>query len=172
MDDASAVETRRRVVTWQDPASTAAWAGKISGKAFFDKLMVGELPPPPVVELLGMTLESAGDGVAIFSLMPAEHHYNPIGAVHGGIIATMLDSAVGCAIHSALPAGVVYTTLEIKINYLRATTIKTGRIRAEGRAIHIGRKSAVAEGRVLDAADRLMATCSTTCILIPMSDPA
>lgn len=156
---------RRRVVTWDDPAKTASFAGKISGMEFFAKLLAGELPPPPVMELIGARLDAIEPGKAVFSLEPSECHYNPIGVVHGGIIATMLDSAVGCAIHSALLAGTAYTTLEIKVNYLRGTTVSTGRIRAEGTAIHIGRRSAVAEGRVLDSTGKVMATCSTTCIL-------
>ena len=166
MDAATADDARRRTVTWKDPAQTAQWAGKISGKEFFEKLQSGELPPPPVVELLGMSLDEVGEGRAVFALEPSECHYNPIGVVHGGVIATMLDSAVGCAIHTTLPEGVAYTTLEIKINYLRATTVKTGRIRAEGQVIHVGRKSAVAEGKVFDAHNKLIATCSTTCILM------
>ena len=135
---------------------------------FFAKLLSGELPPPPVVELLGMRLDAVEPGKVAFSLEPAECHYNPIGVVHGGIIATMLDSAVGCAVHSTLPAGVAYTTLELKVNYLRGTTVKTGRIVAEGKTIHVGRQSAVAEGRVLDQAGKIIATCSTTCILLPV----
>ncbi len=162
---------RSRVVTWQDPSSTGSKAGQISGMEFFSKLLSGELPPPPVIELLGARLESVEPGKAVFSLEPAEFHYNPIGVVHGGILATMLDSAVGCAIHSALPAGIAYTTLELKVNYLRATTIRTGRITAAGEAIHVGRQSAVAEGRICDPAGKLVATCSTTCLLFPAKTP-
>lgn len=159
---------RSRVITWRDPAPTGSMAGRISGMDFFAKLLSGELPPPPVIELLGARLDSVEAGKAVFSLEPSESHYNPIGVVHGGIIATMLDSAVGCAVHSALPVGVAYTTLELKVNYLRATTVQTGRIFAEGNTIHVGRQSAVAEGRVRDQAGKLIATCSTTCILMPI----
>ena len=168
MDDTT---QRSRVVTWQDPALTGSLAGRISGMDFFSKIRNGELPPPPVIELLGLQLDSVEPGKATFSLEPAEFHYNPIGVVHGGVLATMLDSAVGCAIHTALPAGVAYTTLELKVNYLRATTVHTGRIVAEGNTIHVGRQSAVAEGRIRDQAGRLIATCSTTCILFPVKAP-
>ena len=159
---------RTRVITWDDPAKTAGFAGRISGMDFFAKLLAGELPPPPVMATLGITLDAIEPGKAVFSMEPAEYHYNPIGVVHGGVLATLLDSCVGCAIQSALPAGVAYTTLEIKVNYLRATTTKTGRIRAEGTAIHVGRQAAVAEGRVLDGQGRVLATCSTTCIVFPV----
>lgn len=158
---------RTRVVAWQDPTVTGSQAGRISGMEFFSKLLAGDLPPPPVIELLGMRLESVEPGKVAFSLEPAEFHYNPIGVVHGGILATMLDSAVGCAVHSALPAGVAYTTLELKVNYLRATTVGTGRIVAEGSTVHVGRQSAVAEGRIYDRAGKIIATCSTTCLLFP-----
>lgn len=162
---------RSRVVTWHDPSITGSQAGRISGLEFFAKLLSGELPPAPVIDLLGARLDSVEAGKVVFSLEPAEFHYNPIGVVHGGVIATMLDSAVGCAVHSALPAGVAYTTLEIKVNYLRGTTIQTGRIFAEGNAIHVGRQSAVAEGRVRDQAGKVIATCSTTCLLFPVKAP-
>ena len=94
---------RSRVVTWQDPSITGSKAGQISGMEFFSKLLSGELPPPPVIELLSARLESVEPGRAVFSLEPAEFHYNPIGVVHGGILATMLDSAVGCAIPRCRP---------------------------------------------------------------------
>ncbi len=119
--DAVKGKTRQRVITWEDPTVIAAQVGHLSGLELFQKALSGELPPPPAIELLGMQLDSIEKGRAVFSLEPAEYHYNPIGVVHGGIIATMLDSAVGCAVHASLPAGVAYTTLEIKVNYLRAT---------------------------------------------------
>ena len=137
----------------------------MSGLEFFHKLAAGDLTPPPVLGLLGMTLESVDVGQAVFVLEPAEYHYNPIGVIHGGVIATLLDSAVGCAVHTSLPAGVAYTTLELKVNFIRAVRVETGRVRAEGRVVHVGRQSAVADGRVTDAAGKLIATCSTTCIL-------
>lgn len=159
---------RQRTVAWQDPGPTAALAGRISGMELFQKIMAGELPPPPIVELLGLTLDSFEKGRVVFSLEPGEYHYNPIGAVHGGVIATLLDSAVGCAVHTTLPVGVAYTTLELKVNFIRGTTIASGRVSAEGKTVHVGRSSAVAEGRVTDTKGRLVATCSTTCILFPM----
>ena len=148
----------------------ARWAGRVSGMEFFAKLKSGEVAPPPICATLGMHLDYVEEGRVVFSLEPAEYHYNPIGVVHGGVIATLLDSAVGCAVHTKLPAGVVYTTLEIKVNYIRPARAGIGRIRAEGRAVHVGRRSAVAEGRVLDRNDTLLATASTTCIVVPAPD--
>jgi uncharacterized protein (TIGR00369 family) len=102
------------------------------------------------------------------SLLPAEEHYNPIGSVHGGIIATLLDSVMGCAVHSLLPQGRGYTTLEIKVNYLRAVTHATGRITAEGSALHLGRQMATAEARLRDGSDRLYAHATTTCLVFDL----
>ncbi len=158
---------RRRSVAWADPMGAAHWAGRVSGMEFFAKLQSGEVSPPPISVTLGMELDSVEEGRVVFSVEAAEYHYNPIGVVHGGVIATLLDSAMGCAVHTRLPAGVVYTTLEIKVNYLRSARAGMGRIRAEGRAVHVGRQSAVAEGRVLDKDDKLLATASTTCIIMP-----
>jgi uncharacterized protein (TIGR00369 family) len=106
------------------------------------------------------------EGRAIFEGEPTEYHYNPIGVVHGGLAATLLDSAMGCAVHSMLPVGVGYTTLEIKVNYLRALTSETGTVRAEGRVIKVGGRVAVAEGRITDAAGNLYAHSTTTCLIL------
>jgi uncharacterized protein (TIGR00369 family) len=101
-------------------------------------------------------------------MIPAEYHYNPLGSVHGGILATLLDSVMGCAVHSTLPKGRGYTSLEIKVNYVRAVTGESGELSAEGRMVHGGRRSAVAEGRVVDAKGRLCATASTTCLVFDL----
>ncbi len=102
------------------------------------------------------------------NLTPAEYHYNPIGTMHGGILATLLDSVMGCAVHTTLPRGRAYTTLEIKVNYVRAVTDASGELAAEGRVVHTGRRSAVAEGKVTDAKGRLCATASTTCLVFDL----
>ena len=107
-----------------------------------------------------------GDGLAVFECEPAEQHYNPIGVVHGGLAMTLLDSAMGCCVHTRLPAGTAYTTLEVKVNLVRAITAKTGLIRATGKVIHLGGKTATAEGRLEDAAGKLYAHGTTTCIIL------
>jgi len=106
------------------------------------------------------------EGRAVFAVDPAEYHYNPIGVVHGGLAATLLDSAMGCAVHSMLPAGTGYTTLELKVNFIRAMTAETGRVRAEGKLIHLGSRTATAEGRVIDESGKLYAQATTTCLIL------
>ena len=102
----------------------------------------------------------------MFSIRPAEIHYNPIGMVHGGIPCTLLDSAMGCAVHTTLPAGVGYTTLELKVNIIKAIGKDSGPLRAEARVLHAGRSTAVAEGRLVDRAGTLYAHATTTCIVL------
>src|SRR5690606_33755904 len=103
---------------------------------------------------------------AVFVCEPGEFHYNPIGSIHGGLAATLLDSAMGCAVHSTLPAGVGYTTLEIKVNYMRPLRIERGEVRCEGRVIHRGGRTAVADGRVVDADGKAYAHATTTCLIL------
>jgi uncharacterized protein (TIGR00369 family) len=115
---------------------------------------------------MGMRFVEIEEGRAVFACEPAEYHYNPLGVVHGGLAATLLDSAMGCAVHSTLPVGVSYTTIEIKVNYLRALTSETGAVRAEGRVIKVGGRVAIAEGRVVDEAGNLYAHGTTTCLIL------
>lgn len=105
------------------------------------------------------------EGYAVFDVEPAEYHYNPIGVIHGGLAATLLDSAMGCAVHSTLPAGVGYTTLEVKVNFVRAMTAETGRVRCEAKLIHLGGRTATAEGRIVDESGKLYAHGTTTCLI-------
>jgi uncharacterized protein (TIGR00369 family) len=158
---------RSRTVRWTDPGPTAQAGLAMSGLDYLCAIRDGRLPQPPISALIGFTFETVEPGRVVMALEPGEHHYNPLGIVHGGVAATVLDSVVGCAVHSTLPAGTGFTTLEIKINYLRAMTADTGTVRAEGRLIHGGRRTAVAEGRIVDEAGRLYATASTTCLILP-----
>jgi uncharacterized protein (TIGR00369 family) len=139
-----------------------------SGVDFLLGIMRGELPPAPIGELLDFVPVKVEPGLMVFQGTPGPQHYNPIGSVHGGYAATLLDSCVGCAIHSMLPAGKGYTTLELKINFVRALTDKTGPIRAEGKVIHLGGQVATAEGRIIDAQGRLYAHATTTCLVFPI----
>ncbi|GJD53637.1 1,4-dihydroxy-2-naphthoyl-CoA hydrolase [Methylobacterium crusticola] len=164
-DRAEAERSRHRSVTWSDPRAIAAAAQGRDGLAFLRALVAGEVPPPPIVSLLGIALAAAETGCVTMRLPAGEHLYNPIGTVHGGVLATLLDSVMGCAVHSTLPAGRGYTTLEIKVNYLRAVTEASGTVTAVGRIIHAGRRQAVAEASLTDAAGRLCATASTTCLV-------
>ena len=123
----------------------------------------GEVPPPPMAHLMDIRLVEVEKGKAVFTGTPQEFHYNPLGSVHGGYGATLLDSAMGCSVHSVLDAGDLYTTLEFKINFLRAMTHETGEVRGTGIVVHAGRTTAIAEGRVEDAAGKLYAFATTTC---------
>jgi len=142
--------------------------GARSGTDFLNGIRTGELPPAPIGALMGFVPIHAEPGVAIFQGNPGREHYNPSGSVHGGYAATLLDSAVGCAVHSMLPAGKGYTTLELKVNYLRAMTDKTGPVRAEGKVVNVGNTIAVAEGRITDADGKLYAFATTTCLVFPI----
>src|SRR5262245_32352920 len=158
---------RTRTATWQDPMITAAAAGRSgSGIEFLEAIRRGELPAPPISLLLGFRLAEVGPGRAVFTVEPGEHHYNPIGVVHGGLLATVLDSAMGCAVHSTLPAATGYTTLEIKINFVRAVTRTTGPLRCEAEVVHGGGRTATAQGRVTDGEGKLYAHGTTTCLVI------
>lgn len=138
----------------------------LTGLAIMQGFLDGSLPPPPALTLLGMRMAEAEHGRVVMTLTPTAHHNNPMGTTHGGILATLLDSVMGCAVHSTLPVGRVYTTLEIKVNYLRAAGPASGELRGEGKVVHAGRRSAVAEGRITDTAGKLVATASTTCIIL------
>lgn len=164
MDDTKNLE-RTRTVSWEDPAALAEVGRGLSGIEYLRKIVAGELPRPPISALMNFGLVELSEGHAVFSVEPAEYHYNPIGVVHGGLAATLLDSAMGCAVHSVLPAGVGYTTLEIKVNYIRAMTADTGLVRCEGKLIHLGGRTATAEGRVLDEDGKLYAHATTTCLI-------
>ncbi len=120
---------------------------------------------PPIGDTLDFTLTEAGDGWAVFEGTPGRHAYNPIGTVHGGYAATLLDSACGCAAHSKLSASQGYTTLELKVAYHKAMTDKTGPIRAEGRVISFGRRAAFTEATIKDAAGRIYATATSTLLV-------
>jgi uncharacterized protein (TIGR00369 family) len=141
------------------------------GLGFLKALLDGTLPPPPITETLGFTLVEAEHGRAVFEGEPQFRHYNPIGTVHAGFAAALLDSAVACAVHSTLAKGETYTTLEIKLNLVRALTSKTGTVRAEGRVIHRGRTVATAEGDLRDKEGRLYAHATTTCMIFPARAP-
>jgi uncharacterized protein (TIGR00369 family) len=130
------------------------------------EMIAGRIAGPPIMHLMGFRLVEVGEGLAVFECQPGEQHYNPIGVVHGGLAMTLLDSAMGCCVHTRLPAKTGYTTLEAKVNLVRAITAKSGTIRATGKVIHFGGKTATAEGRLEDAAGKLLAHGTTTCIIL------
>jgi uncharacterized protein (TIGR00369 family) len=157
---------RTRTINWQDPRQLVEAAHGLSGFEFLQKIAAGEYPGPPLAALMNFSLVELQEGRAIFAVEPAEYHYNPIGVVHGGLTATLLDSAMGCAVHSMLPVGAGYTTLELKVNFIRAMTSETGAVQCEGKLIHLGNRTATAEGRVTDDAGKLYAHATTTCLIL------
>ena len=157
---------RTRTIEWGDPVASARKGREMSGMDFLRAMIAGELPGPPIAWTLDFRLLEVEEGRATFGMEPAEFHYNPIGMVHGGVAATLLDSAMGCAIHTLLPAGVGYTTLEIKLNLLRAITRDTGPVRAVGTVIHAGRTTALTEAKLTDAAGKLLAHATSTCLIL------
>jgi uncharacterized protein (TIGR00369 family) len=157
---------RELSVSWQDPAGLAQAGRSMSGLDFLRAIRDGKLPPPPIAALLGFRLVEVEPGHAVFEALPGEQHYNPIGVVHGGLAMTLLDSAMGCSIHTHMPAGGGYTTLEAKTNLTRAITSQTGKLRAIGTVLHLGSRVATAQGRLVDAAGKLYAHATTTCMVL------
>ena len=140
----------------------------MSGLEFLQRIADGRLPQPPITETLGFTLAEVAPGFALFTMTPAFQHYNAIDVVHGGVAATLLDSCMSCAVQTHLQAGTGFTTLETKVNFVRAITQDTGPIRAEGRSLYVGRRSGTAEGKVLDAKGTLLAHGTTTCLVFQL----
>jgi uncharacterized protein (TIGR00369 family) len=147
------------------PAETAA---TMSGLEFLSGIREDRLPAAPMMQLIGFDLTEVESGRAVFEGTPAFAHYNPLGTVHGGYAATLLDSCMGCAVHTTLPKGSGYITLEFKVSLVRAITADTGLVRAEGKVISSGRRVATAEGRLTDAGGRLLAHATTTCLVFEL----
>jgi uncharacterized protein (TIGR00369 family) len=145
---------------------SAAKARAMSGLDFLRTFVTGETSPPPIARLMNFQLTEVDEGHAVFEGEPGEYLYNPIGVVHGGLALTMLDSALGCAVQSTLPLGAGYTTLETKVNLVRVITAATGPLRCEANVVHVGRTTGTAEGRLTDAAGKLYAHGTTTCLII------
>ena len=137
------------------------------GLGFLKAIIDGTLPKPPIADLLGFDIVEAETGKAVFEGLPEYRHYNPIGTVHGGLALTLLDSCMSCSIQTTLAKGEIYTTLEVKVNLVRAITKDTGRVRATGRLIHRGRTTGTAEGDIRDGAGNLLAHGTTTCVIFP-----
>lgn len=156
--------TRSRAVTWQDPLVSAALARDLSGLDYLRAIAAGRIPPPPIAALLGMSIVSVEPGQVSFGLDVGEHLYNPIGSVHGGVFCTLLDSAMGCAVHSSLERGQVYTTLELKVNLVKALTLSTPSVTATGQVVSAGRRVITASGQITGPGGTLYAHATTTCL--------
>jgi uncharacterized protein (TIGR00369 family) len=158
--------TRERLVTWDDPLETAGALRALPGIEALRTVRDGRVPPPPIAKLMNFTLAEVEDGRAVFEGTPGEEHYNPIGSVHGGFALTLMDSALGCAIHTMLPAGVGYATTDVQVRLIRGITKDTGPVRCEATVVHVGRSTAVAEAKLYDAQRRLLATGTTACAVM------
>jgi uncharacterized protein (TIGR00369 family) len=157
--------TRTRTYQWGDPAISAASARHVDGLAFFREIAAGTLPPPPIMETVGFEAVSFEPGAAVFAFEPAEYQYNPIGSVHGGMYATLCDSACGCAVHTLLPAGAYYTSLDLSVRFIRPITSTTGRLVCEGRVENIGGRTALATARLTNADGKLFAHATSNCLI-------
>jgi uncharacterized protein (TIGR00369 family) len=157
--------TRSRSYTWSDPGHYAEAMRTHSGLELLRAIGTGELPPPPIMSTVGYTGVEAEEGRVVFTLTPAEFHYNPLGSVHGGVISTLLDTAAACAVHTTLPAGVGYTSLDLSVRFLRPVSVESGPLRCEGTVVNRGRSTALAEARMIDGRGRLVAHATSTCMI-------
>jgi uncharacterized protein (TIGR00369 family) len=168
-DEGTPAPERSRLVTWEDPLVGAELAKTMSGLEYIRAMIDGSIAPPPIVHLMKMRPTSAEVGRVTFTCDPDESHYNPIGTVHGGLVCTLLDSVLGCAVQTTLPRGQAYTSLEIKISYLRPVLADTGQLTAVGVVTKPGKRAAFADGTVTDSQGRIIATASSTLLVFPIS---
>ncbi len=162
-----AAGTRSRTINWHDPMASAAVGAGMAGLDYVRAIQSGEIPPPPIAVVMNFSIEELSEGRAVFVGEPGEEHYNPIGVVHGGYASTILDSALGCSVHTTLPEGVGYTSQTLEVKYLRPITRDTGRVRSEAVVVHRGRKNAVAEAKLTNAeTGKLLATGTSTCLIL------
>jgi uncharacterized protein (TIGR00369 family) len=160
---------RTRTVSWEDPAPGLAQGAQMSGLEYVRAVVEGRLPPPPIAVTIGFTVSDAEEGRAMLRGEPGEYLYNPIGVVHGGFAMTLLDSALGCAVHTTLRRGEWYTTVETKVNFVRPITDQTGPVRCEGTVVARGRRIATAEGRLIaEQTGKVLAHGTTTCWIEPL----
>jgi uncharacterized protein (TIGR00369 family) len=160
------VNQRSRTYSWEDPMALRDAGAGLSGLDYLKAVFENKLPPPPIAATLDFIGAEVEHGRAVFVGEPAEFLYNPIGVVHGGFAMTILDSAMGCAIHSTLAAGEGYTSLETSVNFVRPITLETGRMRCEGKVLHRGGRVATAEGRLIaESTGKLLAHGTTTCLV-------
>jgi uncharacterized protein (TIGR00369 family) len=163
---------RTRTYTWEDPGVSAAAMADHSGMEILKAISAGDIPPPPIMRTLGIDGVEVEDGRMVFRLEPQEFHYNPLGTMHGGVLATLLDSAAGCAVHTTLPAGVGYTSLDLTTKFLRPVTLNSGTLRCEGTVLSRGSRIALAQAQILDSKDRLVAHATSSCLIFPFDQRA
>lgn len=165
--ESAAAQVRHREITWEDPLVGAALARDLSGLDYLRAIAGGQIAAAPIAVLLGMSILAVEPGHVVFGLDVGEHLYNPIGSVHGGVFCTLLDSAMGCAVHSSLDRGQAYTTLELKVNLVKALTTKTPSVVATGQVVSAGRRVITASGQITGPDGTLYAHATTTCLVLP-----
>jgi uncharacterized protein (TIGR00369 family) len=158
-------QERTRTFGWTDPAVHAAMIGRQSGLEVLQAMARGDFPAPPIMQLIDVAALEVEEGSVTLRLDPQEFHYNPLGTMHGGIISTLLDTACGCSVHTTLPAGVGYTSLDLSVKFLRPVTLASGRLTCTGSVLQRGRRTALAEARLTDAQGRLAAHATSTCMI-------
>lgn len=164
--ESSPETTRRLTLSWQDPTVSAAAGAQMAGLDYVRAIQAGEIPPPPIAVVMNYSIAELDDGRAVFEGEPGEEHYNPIGVVHGGYASTILDSALGCAVHTTCGKDEGYTSQTLEVKYLRPITRDTGTVRAEAEVIHRGRKTATSEARLTSLeTGKVLATGTSTCLI-------
>jgi uncharacterized protein (TIGR00369 family) len=161
-------QERTRTFSWTDPSVYAAAIGTRPGLDLLQAMSRGDVPPPPVIQMLGAGALTVTEGSVTIELDPQEFHYNPLGTVHGGVISTLLDTAAACSVHSTLPAGVGYTSLDLNVKFLRAITLASGHLTCTGSVLQRGRRTALAEARLTDAQGKLAAHATSSCLIFDL----
>jgi uncharacterized protein (TIGR00369 family) len=164
-EPAASEALRVRSYAWEDPAPSAAAAREFDGLAFLQAILDGTLPGAPVARTLDFAPVSVRPGEVVFEFTPAQFHYNPVGSVHGGVLATLCDSACACAVQSMLPAGAFYTSLDLSVKFLRPVTSATGRMTCGGTVTHLGSRSALAQAQLTDSRGKLFAHATSSCMI-------
>ena len=159
---------RSRTVTWHEPGPSTAKGLSMAGVDYLQAIVDGVLPPPPIAGLLQFDIASVEPGRVVFTCRPDESAYNPIGAIHGGLVCTLLDSVAGCALHSTLPRGKGYTSVEIKVNYLKTVRLSSGLLTATGTVVKSGSRVGFTEGVLTDAGGAVVATASSTLLVFDL----
>jgi uncharacterized protein (TIGR00369 family) len=158
-------QPREKTVSWYDPMPTAALAKNMSGRDFLERIRDGRIPAPPIAKLLDFSIEEVGDGRVVFGCIPDESHYNPIGLVHGGLVCTLADTVMGCAVHSLLEPGVGYTSIDLSISYLRPVHADGGKLLATGVVTKFGRRVAFSSAEIVDSDMKIVATASGSVLI-------
>ena len=159
-------DERTLTITWSDPMPPLTQSRGMAGVDYLRAIADGSVPAPPIARLLGMDIESVEEGVVIFTLAPHESHYNPLGVVHGGVLSTVLDTVLGCAVHSMLPAGWGYTSIDLNVSYLKAVRVDSGLLRFTGRVMKHGKRVSFATAEGVDGSGAVVATATSSLLVM------